>query len=130
MSKVNVAPAPGIRDCAAYFEEYLPTLLGKRLVDGLAGLDCVFEIAMMNRQETGWRLTVSDGRLAEVREANNTGQCRFLVSEEGLRKIIRGEVTPADAFLDLQVEIEGDVELGLRLSMVLEPFFQRFPYTV
>jgi hypothetical protein len=28
----------------------------------------------------------------------------------------------------MRIELTGDIELGLKLSTVLKPFFQRFPY--
>ena len=113
---------------AEYFENYLPTLIGKRLVEGLEGLDCCFEIVITSAEDIGWQLVIEDGCLAHVGRQGGMPACRFRVGEDAFRDVMAGDVTPADAFLDLQVEIEGDMETGLRLSMVLEPFFQRYPY--
>ena len=36
--------------------------------------------------------------------------------------------TPQEAFFDLRIALEGDMEMGLKLSTVLEPFFARYAF--
>ncbi len=43
-------------------------------------------------------------------------------------EVVTARCTPAAAFFDTRIDLEGDMEMGLKLSTVLEPFFRRFSY--
>jgi predicted lipid carrier protein YhbT len=113
---------------ARYFEEFLPGLMGRLLIEDLRDLDTCFEIAVAEADDRPWRIRVEKGRLVAVAREGPEPVCRFRADVATMRDIVAARCTPAEAFFDLRVELEGDVESGLKLSTVLEPFFQRFPF--
>jgi predicted lipid carrier protein YhbT len=113
---------------ARYFEEFLPGLMGRLLIEDLRDLDTCFEIVVTGADERPWRIQVEQGRLVAVAHDGPEPACRFRADVATMRDIVAARCTPAEAFFDLRVELDGDVESGLKLSTVLEPFFQRFPF--
>ncbi len=111
-----------------YFEEFLPGILGKLLIEDLESLSTCFEIAVTDAGEPPWRLAIERGRLVHVGHEGPEPACRFRLDRETLLEVVRGRCRPAEAFFDRRIEVEGDIETGLKLSTVLEPFFARFPY--
>ena len=111
-----------------YFGEFLPSILGKLLIEDLRGLTSCVEIEVMDAGDPGWRIAIENGRLSYVGHRGPEPACRFRLDLPTLLEVVAARCTPAEAFFDERIEIEGDLETGLKLSTVLEPFFQRFPF--
>jgi predicted lipid carrier protein YhbT len=123
--------APGSTDLARverYFRAFLPALRGRLLVEELHGLTTAFAIDVTDAPGPPWRLGVEAGRLVHVDAGGPEPRCRFRLAAETLLEVAAGRTPPSEAFFARRIEVEGDVEEGLRLSTVLEPFFRRFPY--
>lgn len=110
-----------------YFSEFLPTIYGEQLVDDLQDLTACFEIAVRDSDEEPWRFSVKDGCLVHVGHDGPEPTCRFETDADTLVKILSAEETPQEAFFDMRIDVTGDEQLGMILSVVIEPFFQRFP---
>lgn len=110
-----------------YFSEFLPTVYGERLIEDLKDLTACFEIAVRDSGETPWRVAVEEGCLVYVGHEGPEPTCRFETDAETLVKILSAEETPQEAFFDMRIDVTGDEQLGMILSAVIEPFFQRFP---
>ena len=54
--------------------------------------------------------------------------CRFGLDVATLLDVVAARCVPAEAFFAKRIELEGDIETGLVLSTVLEPFFRRFAF--
>jgi predicted lipid carrier protein YhbT len=113
---------------ARYFEEFLPGLAGRLLIEDLRDLTTCFEIVVADADPRAWRIAVEEGRLVRVGRDGPPPACRFRTDLATMRDVVAARCTPAEAFFDLRIELEGDVEAGLKLSTVLEPFFRRFPF--
>lgn len=114
--------------CRCYFESFLPGLLHRSLLEGLQHLTCSIAYRVLEAPEAAWRIEIEEGRLKSVIRNGTSPVCCYVCDAETLLDIISGREPPQEAFFDLRVEIEGDIEWGLRLSTVLESFFQRYPY--
>ncbi len=55
-------------------------------------------------------------------------QCAFLVDHDTFSRIVSGELTPQKAFFKKKIDIQGDMETGLKLATVLAAFFRKWPY--
>jgi predicted lipid carrier protein YhbT len=110
----------------AYFGEFLPALRGRVLVPYLKALTCTFVVHVTDSGDPPWVVHVHEGRLSEP--AGNTPECAFTLDSRTLRDIVTGRTRPEQAFFDMKVDVLGDMELGLKLSTVLAPFFRRFPF--
>ena len=111
-----------------YFREFLPAIRGQLLLPDLSDLDACFEIHVTDGDEPPWRLVIAGGRLLHVAHDGPQPGCRYALDTATLLEVVSARCTPAAAFFDVRIELDGDMELGLRLSTVLEPFFRRFPF--
>lgn len=129
MQNATVEPSPPARALhQRYFVEFLPTILGRLLIEDLRELTSCFEIVVTDAGEPPWRLAIESGRLVHVGHDGPAPACRFSLDAATLAEVVAARRTPADAFFEKRIELEGDVETGLVLSTVLEPFFRRFPF--
>lgn len=120
---------PLVERCRGYFERFLPGLLGQLLIEDLSNLNATFAIAVSDTPDPAWRLEVKDGRLVHVGHEGEAPVCTFTLNGQTMLEVVSGRLAPAEGFFAMRIELDGDLEMGLRLSTVLEPFFLRFPYT-
>lgn len=111
-----------------YFEEFLPGIMNQLLLPELSTLTACFEIAITDVDTPAWRLAIEDGRLVYVGHEGEAPVCRYALDIDTLRKVVAAKETPQEAFFDLRIALEGDMEMGLKLSTVLEPFFARYAF--
>lgn len=111
-----------------YFNEFLPGIVGKLMMEDLKHLNCCVEIVVTDAEETPWAIEVVDGRLRYVGHEGPDAQCQFLLNVETLLEVVEAKVAPERAFFEARIDIVGDVAVGLQLSTVLEAFFSRFPF--
>jgi len=111
-----------------YFTEFLPSILGQLLIDDLRDLTRCFEIEVTDAPAPPWRLAIESGRLVSVGHDGPEPACRFRLDTPTLVDVVAARVQPAEAFFAKRIDLVGDVEVGLQLSTVLEPFFRRFPW--
>lgn len=117
-----------VEKCHLYFTRFLPTMLNKLLIDDLEDLSVCFEIAIEDSDLSPWRLDLRDGCLQYVGHEGVAPVCQYRTDAATLLQVISAKVTPQEAFFDLKIQLEGDLEMGLRLSTVLAPFFSRYAY--
>ena len=128
------APSPGtVRDAHGvyrqYFESFLPGIRGQLLIPDLESLTTCFAIAVTDQDDPPWRIAIEAGRIACVGHEGPQPLCCFRLDTEALLDVIAARVVPAEAFFAKRIDLEGDLELGLKLSTVLAPFFERFPFS-
>lgn len=127
MERVRLRSA--MADWQRYFTEFLPALKGRLLIDDLRDLTTCFEIAVTDGAQPPWRIAIERGRIVHVGQSGGPEPvCRFLLDAATLLDVARARCLPSEAFFDLRIELEGDMETGLKLSTVLEPFFRRHPF--
>lgn len=118
-----------VPDYREYFTRFLPTLFGQLLIEDLRDLTACLEI-VVDEDRPPWRIAIENGRLVYAGHDGPEPACSYHVDKQTLLNIVGARETPQEAFFDMRVELTGDLEMGLKLSTVLEPFFQRFPYHV
>lgn len=111
-----------------YFECFLPGIMNQLLLPELSTLTACFEIAIIDLNEPAWRLALHEGRLVYVGHEGEEPVCRYALDLATLRKVVAARETPQEAFFDLRIALDGDMEMGLKLSTVLEPFFARYAF--
>lgn len=120
---------PSSLDYRRYFTDFLPTLYGQLLIEDLRDLNACCEIVVKD-DPPAWRIAIESGRLVYAGHQGPEPSCAFHLDTETLLSVVGAAETPQQAFFDMRIELTGDIEMGLKLSTVLEPFFQRFPYPV
>jgi predicted lipid carrier protein YhbT len=112
-----------------YFHEFLPQLLNQLLIEDLHDLSCCFSYRLSDSEDPPWRLVLTEGRLTAVGHEGAEPQCTFVCDTQTLMAVVSGALHPQEAFFAQRIEMEGDLELALRLAFLLAPFFERYPFT-
>lgn len=113
-----------------YFVEFLPSIIGHRMLEDLKEVTCCVEITVTDVADPPWRLHIEAGILTYIGQAGPDAECRYTLELDALIDIIAAVCTPQEAFFAMRVEIEGDIKRGLEVSTVLEGFFAKFPLNI
>jgi predicted lipid carrier protein YhbT len=110
-----------------YFNNFLAEKMHKQLLPNLRSLSATCRI---NVEDVGrsWALKIEQGRLVKISHNSMNCQCAFLVNFDTFCRIVSGRLIPQKAFFKRKVDIQGDMETGLKLAAVLAEFFQKWPY--
>lgn len=111
-----------------YFDLFLPKIVGQLLLPDLRSLSAHAEIVVTDSGDPSWHLDLSGGCLTKIAHSGPDADCRYVLNVATLLDVVRANVTPQEAFFKMRIEIEGNIERGLELSVVLEDFFKRYPY--
>ena len=111
-----------------YFNEFLAGKLNQALLPNLQKLSAQFYIRLCGSETSVWALTVKEGKLIQISSGTGQSECGFKVETAAFLKIAAGKLSPQMAFFKREIEIEGRMDIGLRLATVLADFFKRFPY--
>ncbi len=115
-----------------YFSEFLAGKMHRQLLPNLKNLSAtcriVVEDAAALSPSRTWSLSIDGGRLERISQNGEDCQCTFSLASDTFVSIVGGELTPQQAFFQSSVNIEGDIEAGLRLATVLAAFFRKWPY--
>lgn len=112
----------------AYFSIYLPNMVGRLLIEDYRSLNTSFDVRLTDDENFLSRIVIREGRLAAIDSRDSDAEVGYILDCATLVEIVSGRVKPQDAFFDMRVEIEGDMETGLELGAVLEDFFHIYPY--
>jgi len=128
-SRLLPRPAEDDRERARrYFHDFLPGLRGRLLIPDLESLTTCFAIGVRDSDDPPWRIAIEAGRLVAVGPDGPPPLCLFRLDTATLLDVVAARVAPAEAFFARRIDLEGDMELGLKLSTVLAPFFEGFPF--
>ena len=110
-----------------YFNDFLAEKMHQQLLPNLRSLSATCRI---NVEDVGqsWALKIEQGRLVKISHNSMDCQCEFLVNFDTFSRIVSGKLVPQKAFFKRKVDIQGDIETGLKLATVLAEFFQKWPY--
>lgn len=110
-----------------YFDDFLVEKMNKQLLPNLRSLSATCRIDV---EDVGCSraLKIEQGRLVKISHNSMDCQCSFLVNYDTFCRIVSGKLVPQKAFFKRKVDIQGDMETGLKLATVLAEFFQKWPY--
>ena len=112
------------------FERHLRGLMGRPLLAGYDRYDVRFAIEFRDLGQW-WRLDVKGGAIVAIRgplEDSEKVPVWFVVDEEVLLEIARGEISPQRAFFARRTEIRGNLFEGMKLAKLMGMVFERYPY--
>jgi thioester reductase-like protein len=116
-------------DCARYVEDFFPEAARESTL-GHIPLDVTVAIAVTGTGGGQWSLHWEDGSLIAVERGRDpTADVLYLMDVSTFESVVRGRITPHDAFLARQIEIIGDMEKGLKLAVLFGQLVQEFPFT-
>jgi hypothetical protein len=127
-SRRTTARAGRHLDCAQYIERFFPESASR---SALARVPLSIHLGLHIRGPGGghWSCCWRDGELVQVRRGlAPDAAVVYHTDTPTFEAVIQGRQTPQQAFFARQIEIEGDVEKGLKLAVLFEQFVKEFPY--
>jgi thioester reductase-like protein len=116
-------------DCARYVERFFPEA-ARRSALARIPLDLTVAVAVTGSGGGSWSCRWAGGNLLDVRRGPAPdADVTYRTDAATFAAIVRGRLSPHDAFLARQVEIDGDVEKGLKLAVLFARFVQECPFT-
>ena len=111
-----------------YFTRFLQEKMHQQLLPNLKNLSATCRIIVEDLPAQSWALNIDRGRLERISTNSIDCQCIFRLHSDVFSAIVSGKLTPQHAFFEKKVDIEGDIETGLKLTTVLAAFFKKWPY--
>ncbi len=112
-----------------YHKNHLSPKLGQQLLQGREDVNAHFNLEVFGGNTGRISVTIKDGAISSVQKTHDSrASVLFCIDHYSFAKIIAGHLSPVPAFLDGRVDIEGNVEEGLRLASILTDFFSLHPY--
>jgi len=111
-----------------YFTRFLREKMHQQLLPNLKKLSATCRIEVEDLPTQTWSLRIDRGRLEHISTNGADCQCTFLLHSDVFSRIVSGRLAPQRAFFEMKVNIEGDIETGLKLTTVLATFFKKWPY--
>jgi nucleoside-diphosphate-sugar epimerase/putative sterol carrier protein len=116
--------------CRTYLEEIFPGQARTSRLGKAAGLDIVVALDISGPGGGQWSCCWKDGELSRVRRGlDERAEVTCRLDTATFDAVIRGEQAPQQAFFDQRIELEGDVEIGLKLAVLFEQFLRENPYS-
>lgn len=118
-----------VSDCAEYFESFLPFHVAKSEVAGMTALTAKVSFVIEDEPEGRWLCTFDRGRLTHVDRGTNGHREDFgyKTTQSVFWESVSGRPHPQELFLTGRVEMFGNIERALKMSMVLHSFTKEFP---
>jgi thioester reductase-like protein len=112
--------------CAHYIEEFFPPAVRRSTLASLP-LDVMVRLEIV---DAGcWHCHWIGGELTQVRhDVSTPADVVYRLNSSTFENVVHGRVSPHDAFLDQAIEIDGDIEKGLKLAVLFGRFVREFPY--
>jgi len=117
-------------DCARYVEEFFPQSLRRSTLAAIP-LDIVVGLEVSGAGGGRWTARWADGVLLSLDRglaSRESAEVVFRLDAATCAAIVTGQLTPEEAFFARRVEIEGDVEKGLKLAALFGRLVRECPY--
>jgi nucleoside-diphosphate-sugar epimerase len=115
-------------DCARYVETFFPAA-ARRSALASVPLAVTVAVTVTGRGGGQWSLRWGGGGLMSVRRGREAAaDVAYRMDAQTFEAIVRARLSPQDAFFARRVEIEGDVEKGLKLAVLFSHFVEEFPF--
>jgi nucleoside-diphosphate-sugar epimerase len=123
-------PAPEL-DCAHYMENFFPAEAPRSPLARAAALDLTIALDIHGQGGGQWSCRWTRGELAGVcRGLDARAEVTYRTDVATFAAVVAGRQTPQEAFFARRIDIAGDVEKGLKLTVLLQQFLKDFPYNL
>jgi nucleoside-diphosphate-sugar epimerase len=123
----NMVPARTGVSCAHYVEQFFPRAVRRST---LAGIPIEVTVGMEVTGTGGghWSCRWIGGDPAIRRGLVPDAEVTYRMDAATFEDVVRGRLAPQEAFLARRIEIEGDVERGLKLAVLFDHLVKECPY--
>jgi hypothetical protein len=116
-------------DCSHYIEEFFPRHAGRSILARALRLDITIALDVRGAGGGRWSCRWARGDLIGVsRGLVRDADVIYRTDAATFAAIIQGRQIPQEAFFARRIEIEGELEKGLKLAVLFGHFVREFPY--
>jgi thioester reductase-like protein len=114
-------------DCAHYVEEFFPVAIQRSSLAGV--LDNVtVGLEVPGAAGGQWTCCWVQGELVGVQRGRGTAEVVYRLAPGTFAAVVTGQVSAQEAFFARQIDIEGNVEKGLKLAALFTQLVRECPY--
>lgn len=117
------------RGCADYLEQFLPAKIRFFSLAGSMPFDFVFALHIHGIDGGDWTCHWARGAVQVQKGRDSRSAFTVHTNAETFVDMVRGRKPIQDAFATGLMEIEGDMERALKLTVLFEQFIAEFPYS-
>jgi nucleoside-diphosphate-sugar epimerase len=115
-------------DCARYVELFFPEA-ARRSTLARVPIDVTVALAVTGPGGGEWSCRWAGGHLVSLWRGREPGaDVTYRMDPVTFEAVVLGRLSPHDAFLTRRIEVEGDVEKGLKLAVLFGLFVQECPF--
>lgn len=117
--------------CPDFFENYLVSAVSSSRIKKIKNLNLQILFQVTGNQGGNWVCQIQNGDVQSVHRVNippDSVQVSYRADHCVFIEIITGMISTRDAFFEQKIQITGDIEKALLLSVMLEDILQEIPY--
>jgi thioester reductase-like protein len=111
-----------------YFEQFFPEHAPRSDLARAASLAVTVALDIRGPGGGRWTCRWVGGRLTAVERGAGSAEVTYRTDTPTFDAVVRGRQTPQEAFFARRIEVEGDVEKGLKLAVLFGQFVKECPY--
>jgi thioester reductase-like protein len=123
---------PGTQgDCSRYIEEFFPKHLARFSLAQTVRLTLSVALDLRGPGGGQWTCRWADGELVDVqRGLAASADVIYRTDPSTFTAVVGGRQAPQQAFFARRIEVEGNLETGLKLAVLFGQFVREFPYPI
>jgi thioester reductase-like protein len=120
-------PAHAALDCARYVEEFFPEAVRRSALAGLP-LDVSVGLDVQGPGGGQWTCRWVAGQMTGVYRGAGAADVVYRMNPATFAEVVAGRLLVQEAFFARRIDIEGDVEKGLKLALLFAHLVRESPY--
>jgi nucleoside-diphosphate-sugar epimerase len=118
-------------DCSRYIEEFFPQHIARFSLAQTVRLTLTVGLDLRGPGGGQWTCRWTEGELVDVQRGLSDGvEVIYRTDPATFSAVVEGRQTPQQAFFTRRIEIEGNLETGLKLAVLFGQFVREFPYPI
>jgi putative sterol carrier protein len=89
---------------------------------GISGLNAVFQFDISGAEQRTYQIKFMDGTAKFLEGEAEKADSILQLSDENLKKLVKGELNPTMAYMTGKLKIKGDLSLTMRLPSILKQY--------
>ncbi len=114
--------------CGPYLEEFFPQAVAQSALARIP-LEITIGLDIVGPGGGQWSCYLGDGTAQVHRRLIGATEVLYRMSRAVFEDLVHGRQSPQEAFFARRIEIEGDIEKGLKLAVLFEHFTREYPYS-
>ena len=117
--------------CKEFFEVYFPEAAAASQLVRIHDLNALLGFEVTGEYGGLWICQIVRGNVVSIKPVESfsgNNDFHYRTDTRTLEQIVQGQISARDAFFEQRIDIHGDIERALLLSLLLEDLLQEIPY--